>query len=261
MRKQWVRSDERSWFSLFLGYRGWIAIVATVLLLVLTAFSVWQYQRDAIFTTQLQADAEVIAKSGTAFSQTRPLELTVRYTVPEGQFEGTAPGLSITSMLYDVGDQIVIYYIPSEPRRFATKRMETKMTGPLAQVFAAIFGVIALVSGVLSGLPATRAVRARRYGQFGQAKVLRKAVMYRIKGEGYWWDMWEESDKVRLVYEDDLGRIGRSLPHHTYNLRNLECGHKVNVFQGVHQSWWEGDVGARATVPSALPKVFARPEE
>lgn len=249
-----VRSDTRSWFSLFCANSGVVALFAAGILVFLTAASVAQFYTDAVFATKgIPVQAEVVAIKMPRDNAGGTMRLTVRYEVPEGRFASDITGSPTYVARHPVGSQVTVYYLPNHPARIETHPFRNTADGRLLQVFAAMAGVMALGFGAWSGHLATSAVRARRYGERGFAKITRLQVNRDEDNI--------EADNGRIVFQDEYGRFGKSMLHPVSYLRLWEVGDHIHVYRGPRRSWWEGDVGPRQNAPSRLPKVRARRPE
>jgi hypothetical protein len=247
-------TEPRSWFSLFRATGGWIALVAGVLLLGLTLFSVSQYRLAASFDIRgIEAAATITSGRIVKGDESDDHYATFAY-VAAGE-QAMVVEEKVSRSFYrgmTIGDTQVIRYLPERPEKMEYYIGKTRSDARWIQVVALFAGIGGLVALWYSGNTVNRAIKARRHG------VLTPVTVDRIV------ETKDDDDKPSgkgQIHWSGAGLAGRSLPHPMSDFASITPGDTIQVFMFNGEGWWEGDVGPRARVPSALPVVPLPPGE
>lgn len=218
-------------------------LITGVLLLIFTVFSQLALKTAQRFEAEGQAASAQVSERYTTIKtdadgdQSTSYWLTFTYVTSDKQ-EITLTQTVGTSLYRRVqpGGSFDLLYLASDPHRVETNPGSNRSSSKVAQSVALVFGVIWLVSLWKIGGWAVAAVRARRYGTREKVKVTRiHRTRFKIN----------KKPRYRLNWEDSAGREGASLLHMDIELSGLNAGDMIDIYQGVKQSWWIGDVGER----------------
>lgn len=240
-------TEPRPWIWLFLAYSGWITILAAIVAIGVTLFSVVSYQSAARFErVGVVIDAEVTSLRIDRSGDDDSYYATFRFDA-DGLIVSRERGVSRTFYREaDQGDLVEIRYLPDDPRNFETYVGQKRRHAVVSQAVAGVAGLISLLTLWILGQKANRAVLARRLGHRTVAvvqTVVETKVSGRPSGKGYM--VWRTADGVR----------GESLTHPIGKLRAIGEGAQINVYVRRKHSVWEGDVGPRVEADSNLPRV------
>lgn len=218
-------------------------LITGVLLLIFSVFSQLALKTAQRFEAEGQAASAQVSERYTTIKtdadgdQSTSYWLTFTYVTSDKQ-EITLTQTVGTSLYRRVqpGDSFDLLYLASDPHRVETNPGSNRSSSKVAQSVALVFGLIWLVSLWKIGGWAVAAVRARRYGTREKVKVTRiHRTRFKIN----------KKPRYRLNWEDSAGREGASLLHMDIELSGLNAGDMIDIYQGVKQSWWIGDVGER----------------
>lgn len=240
-------TEPRSWMAIFWSTRGWIAGIAAVVLLIMTALSVSAYYYAEQFErTGVWTDAEIAKKWIDRSGDEDDYNVRFEYEV-DGKPVGKIA--DVGSHLYrrlEVGQTHPVKYLPSNPLKMEFVEGQTRRSAGFYQLFALVAGIFACFLFWVCGAQTNRAVLARSKGVRTKAKIL---GIVEEKNSG------QPTGKGYMIFETKDGKRGESLTHDIRKLQALKMGPDVAVFARGEDVWWEGDVGPRAILSSDLPKV------
>lgn len=242
------RSEPRGWFSIFIANGGWFALIAAVILLALTLFSVVNYataRSFAAYGTPIQA--EVTRKwIDTDTDGGDDYMLRFEYRVDGVTYGGNKDvGRSLHDRV-EIGDLREVWYLPRTPKRFEYYQGESRDNARALQIAAGVAGLVALGVMWFVGRRVNRAVLARRWGYETVGTVI-NLVEHKDSGR--------LTGKGHMVWRTPEGIRGESMTHPMTKLRSIGVGGEINVFVRKGHSVWEGDVGPREVAGSAVPPV------
>ncbi len=267
MAGKFQRKTTQTWFGLFRHHGGWAACLGAAVLIVLTAISVIFYLRDqSLVDRAIPVQAEVLELDRMDLFRQDGATVLLRIDGPAGAFEHDMPVDWTFYTKHTQGSAVRLFYVPDAPPRLMWALPDPLARGWAYQLAAGFVGIMTLGFGGFAAVRTTDAIRARRYGPITKAKVLHKEVVKRLAWERLLFEretldffgISNETDMSRLVFRDQKGRRCRSLPHHNGQLRSIETGDEIDVYLGVHRSWWVGDLGPRRSHDSDLPQVRHR---
>lgn len=138
-----------------------------------------------------------------------------------------------------------IRYLPENPRQMEYTIGKTWHDGQIMRWVALVLGIVSLGAFWWTARPVVEALRARKYGEAVWAKVIKLDVNKTRTKRG-------TRTTYALVWQDDSGGTGRSLPDST-RTRFFRYGptSDIEVYRDSRgKTWWVGDVGPRATAPT-----------
>jgi len=238
----------RKWFDLFMKMNGWVAVIAAVFLVVMTGFSVKDYQNAARLANHSEvATATIVGKYSRRSDNKTKHYLSYRFDVERSQYNFTRSTSLGNYGAKKIGDTIEVYYWPKDPAVLELRKGETLSSAKTGQFVALVAGVIALSLVWFLGMRTNRAVLARKKGVLTKAKITRIVERHR-KGR--------PTGKGIMEFRTQDQLIGKSLEREILELWALGEGTEIAVFVRKGDVWWEGDVGPRDSVPRSLPKVL-----
>ncbi|MFT5065364.1 MAG: hypothetical protein ACI9TA_000978 [Reinekea sp.] len=243
----------RSWGDLFFDMKGWLVLIAAVILAILTWASTVSYKNAHLFETEgVTVIGEVTAKRTRRSDDKTNYYVKFAYVVDANRYGAERKVGRNFDTSKDVGDPTDIIYWVKDPRKFEYIAGKTARDAVSQQILAGVVGVVAL--GIIWSLggKTNRAVLARRRGRRTTAtiaQIVERKNSGRPTGRGY------------MIFRTTGGKAGESLDHPIRTLHALGTGTAIVVFVRGNDVWWEGDVGPRAPVPSQLPKVPLSPSE
>ena len=233
----------RTAMSLFLRMGGWIAIIFTVILLIVsligqsnfsTAQRVEAEGRDALAVVEDKYVREGRDSDGNRtytyyfvleFVTQRREEMTVSKTVGRAFYDTR-----------DVGDELQIRYLSSEPSTVELEEGDYARGAAVLRWVALGLGIVWLVALWVTGRWTVAALRARRYGAVEMAEVVEvMRTNVRINNK----------PRFRIVWKDGQGRKGRSLLKKAHEVQGWHGRDPIRIYQGMKRSWWAGDIGDR----------------
>ncbi|MDF0597034.1 DUF3592 domain-containing protein [Psychromarinibacter halotolerans] len=232
-RRRHHRTEPRSWFSLFLRFGGWAAIVLAVALLVTTLFSAGAlFLADRIDRDGALAYATVTDKR--AEGETRFVTFTFKARGGGGRTETVTVDPSYYDSLAE-GDERPVRYDPETPGAVETDLGFYARIGARLRWGALVLGLLGLAALWAVGQRANRAIKVRRDGDRRMADVMGvRDLRLRIGG----------AQQGRLTWREPDGRTGESFPHDADWLRKTYGpGDQIVVFRLGRHACWEGDVG------------------
>jgi hypothetical protein len=241
-------TEPRPWFSLFHARGGWLAIIAAVICLAVTLWSVSQYRAAARYElvgVVTQAEA-VNRRIRTDSEGDDDHYVTYRFLVGEQIIERQRKVSQSQYNRSPRGSSHDVRYLPNTPAQFETYVGEAHDDAVALQWFAAISGIGGLIALWFVGGRTNRTVLTRRYGYRTAARIERiveTKTSGRPSGRGYL--IWRTKDGVR----------GESLMHRIGKLNAIGVGADINVYVRKGHSVWEGDVGPHKVDDSRLPQV------
>ncbi len=238
----------RPWIAIFFEKKGWIAIIAAVVMLVASLIAGNNYRTaDEFERTGVWTDATVTSKridtGGDNDSYHIKLSFKPKARAPQSVEH------KVSAAEYDeisVGSIKRLRYLPSTPRKTELTAGDTERSGWIAQLIALVAGIVGLGALWIIGSDTNRAVKARRHGQLQIATVTgfkEHESSGTPTGKGY------------MIWKLDNGKRGESHSQDIRSLRRIGVGSKINVYVRNGDSVWEGDVGPRPERKSAFPKV------
>ena len=120
-------------------------------------------------------------------------------------------------------------------------------TGSIVQTIATLICLYSLSYAIWAGIVSLSAVKARRSGRPGSARIDEIEHVFALHHPRYWPDNIRDRSKVRLVFVDNFGRKQKSMPHPRAFFGTLKEGSQIDVYVGKKRSWWNGDIGHRKT--------------
>lgn len=254
MAQNQIRTEARSWLSLFFSHLGWVAIALAFVSVLMTGISVSSYLKGSEFDRKgvlIEAKVQRVRTNPRVSSASRVVNFT--YSVPEVRFSGSVAVGDWFLERHPVGTTTDIFYLPSEPARIAISARVDEAGGILSQAIAAIAGVLALGVTLFAGRRANEAVRARRYGTMIKAEVTRhEEIVGRNGRSSYLW---------RIHFLDADGQFGSSNDYQKDFVLRWPVGTQIDVYRGEHRNWWTEDIGPRDDINRKIPMVPARPPE
>ena len=247
------RKEPRGWIDLFLAMKGWLALIAGVIAVVLTFVSVRDYknaQRLAVDSAWTQA--VITDKRISRNDDSDSYHAMFRYTVDGQDYVKERNVGRAFYMQHATGQSVPIKYWRAGPKLFEFREGQTKGAAVGMQVAAGVAGLVALGAVWFPGARTNAAILSRRYGHRTTATI---SAIVEIKKSG------RPTGRGYMRFETSDGRRGESLDHRIGKLHALRMGTQIVVFVRDNDVWWEGDVGPRARLLSRLPKVPLRPRE
>ncbi len=239
IKRKHGRVEPRSRFSLFIANHGWIALVAAIVLMALTYFSVLSLREAEQFeTVGVMTQATILEKRSTSSGEDTNYFATFSFASSENRV--TTKEHKVNRLFYrrvSEGAKVTIRYLPDDPADFEYYIGENRRTKWVAQIFALISGIGGLLALWLAGKRANMAVLARRYGEIGVGEVISVERVNNLDGE--------PTNKSKLIWKGNAGRRCAGMPHPMKVLQRYKKGDKIRIFTRDGESWWEGDVGPR----------------
>jgi len=220
-----------------------MVLIAGVLLLIFTVLSqlalktAQRFEAEGHTTSAQVSERYITTRTDADGDQSTSYWLTFTYVISDKQ-EITLTQTVGTSLYRRVqtGDSFDLLYLASDPHRVETSPGSNRASSKVAQSVALLFGAVWLVSLWKVGGWAVAAFRARQYGTRETVKVTRiHRTSFKVN----------KKSRYRLKWEDSAGRKGASLMHKSRDLSGINAGDMIDIYQGVKQSWWIGDVGER----------------
>ncbi len=232
-RRRHKRAQPRSWWSLFLRYGGWAAILLAAAVLLTTLFSAGAlFLADRIDRNGALAYATVTDKREDGDAR------FVTFTFKARGGGGRTETVAVEPTYYDSiaqGEERPIRYDPETPGVVETDLSYYARIGTRLRRGALVLGLLGLWALWAFGQRANRDVKVRRDGEKRMADVMGvRQLRRRVGGEPQGRLMWREPD----------GRTGESFPHDAKWLRETYApGDRIVVFRLGRHACWEGDVG------------------
>ena len=239
IKRKHGRVAPRSWFSLFWGHQGLFAILALVLLLLLTFLSV----RALIKTKRFESDgiiahAQIVSKRTKRNDDSTSYYATLAFTPTVGP--KVTRERNVGRVFYNttgIGTFTEIRYLAEDPAGFEYYVGKNRVDKNVAQILALVAGLAGLAVLWFVGMAANMAILARRYGRIGVGEVM--SVIEGKDEDGH------PTGKGQLVWRDEKGGRGIGLNHDMNVLGRYKHGDNIRIFVRDGESWWEGDVGPR----------------
>lgn len=133
------------------------------------------------------------------------------------------------------GDVLGIVYLRDDPKTIEVSAGSNLQTGEVARKFAWLSALFVLVGTWINGRRALDAVRAR------ENRLREEVSVIEVRKKGW----WIFSKGYRLIWCENTGRKGQSLPQKADKLMGFRHGDTLVVFHGDLRSWWAGDIGDR----------------
>jgi hypothetical protein len=226
------RHRPRGWWSLFLRFGGWTALVCGALLLVTTLFSAGAlYLADRLDRSGALANAVVTGKR--TEGETRLVTFTFKARGGPGRTVETEVSRAYYNAVRE-GAERKIRYLVEDPDWIEEDLSRYRRTGVLLRWTGLVLGLTGLAMLWLFGKAANRAVRVRRDGERRLAEVTGLAAAGSRFGPA----------QGRLEWREPDGSTGASLPRDMDWLRaRYAPGDTIAVFRLGRHAFWEGDVG------------------
>lgn len=239
--------EPRSWWDLFLRLKGWIAMIAGVVLLFFTVISVINYINAERLTTEgIWTDALVQEAWIERGDENDSYLIRFAYDVDGTAYVAKRSVKRSYFYSHSEGSQTQIKYWPENPSLMEHVEGDTRGGAIALQIAALMAGLLACGMLWWSGGKAAKGVLSRKHGVRTTAKILR-IVEYKNSGK--------PTGRGHMVFRTENGVEGESLTHRTRKLKALGIGSEIVVFERGKDVWWEGDVGPRAEHDSDLPEV------
>ncbi|MEM9585551.1 MAG: DUF3592 domain-containing protein [Pseudomonadota bacterium] len=241
-------NEPRAWFAIFWNKKGWIAIIAAVVLVVATLIAGDAYRKAAEFERSgTWTVGSVISKRIDTGDDSDTYHITLSFK-PNARAEQRVEHRVSRAEYFEikVGSNKRLRYLPSNPRVTELNEGDTQQSGWAAQMVALAAGLIGLGALWMIGTDTNRAVKARRHGELQIATVAR-FVEHDNSGT--------PSGRGYMVWKLENGKRGESLSQPIGPLRRIGVGGKINVYVRGDDSVWERDVGPRPQRISKLPNV------
>lgn len=227
--------------------RGWLALIAAVVLLVLTFVSV-KFYRDAqrLEENGLWTKATIIDRWINYGDESDSYHARFFYEVPGVSYKQDRNVGSSYYREHHVGEVVDIKYWSVDPSLFEFKEGQMHTSARWIQIAALVTGIAGCGLLWYAGSRANSAVLSRRRGERTTATIMdfiERKNSGKPTGRGY----------MKLETED--GKRGESLDHDINKLLALGRGNRVVVYVRGNDVWWEGDVGPRQTHESRIPTV------
>ena len=242
------RKSPRSWLGLFWAVRGWLALIAGVILLFLTFVSVKFYaDGQRLAENGLWTQAIVVEKWVDRSGDNDSYHARFSYTVEGNTYLGDRNVGYSYYRQHSEGAAVDVKYWSKGPSLFEYKEGQLQNSARWMQVGALISGVFGCGLLWYSGTRVNSAVLSRRRGQRTTATVLgfvERKNSGRPTGRGF------------MIFETADGKRSESLDQDIKTLRALGRGSQIVVYVRGNDVWWEGDVGPRKTIESNIPRVM-----
>lgn len=235
------QTSPKSWFRLFMRFGGWVAIILGVLLIIMTLVAesrLWmadQLDADGRHARAVVMDKRTEVSIDSDGDRSTEYFMTFRYKTRDGGMEAE---VEVDETFYwDVAkeDEHVIRYLRTSPETIEYKDGYYRRSGIVFRTIGLVLGIAGLAGLWFFGGKASRAIRARRFGEKRLATVTEIAeTNVEIN----------EKRQARLVWVEDDGQTGRSLMRdERYLSARYKAGDKIVVFRLGDDVHWEGDVG------------------
>lgn len=133
------------------------------------------------------------------------------------------------------GDVMGIVYLRDNPETIEVTAGSNLRMGDMIRKFSWVSVLFVLVGTWINGRQALDAVRARENRRREEVSLIEvRKKRWLIFSKGY-----------RLIWCENTGRKGQSLPQKADKLMGFIPGDTLVVFHGDQRSWWAGDVGDR----------------
>ena len=179
----------RKWFDLFMKMNGFWAFVAAIFLIVMTVFSLKDYQNAARLADHSEvATATIVDKYSRRSDYKTKYYLSYRLEVERSQYNFKRSTSRGNYDAKDVGDTIEVFYWPEDPKVLELVKGETLRSAKSGQFFALVAGMIALSVVWFLGSRTNRAILARKKGVQTTARITRieeRKRKGRATGKGY----------------------------------------------------------------------------
>ncbi len=237
----------RPWAGLFFAARGWVSLLAGLVLIGITVFSANYYLKaQRLETNGAWVSAEIVAMRISRGDDSDSYFATFTYQVEDRDYRKEKNVGSRYYRRHGVGDSVKIKYWISGPQLFEVTAGNYQKSARVMQFVALGSGIVALGALWYSGGRANSAVLARRKGYRTIAKItniVERKNSGKPTGRGY------------MIFQTPENKRGESLDHNIRKLRALGTGTEIVVYVRKDDVWWEGDVGPRDSVPRDFPKV------
>ena len=234
----------RSAMSLFLRMGGWIAIIFTVILLIVSLIGQSNFSTAKRFEAEGQDALAVVedkyVREGRDSDGNRTYTYYFVLEFVTQRREEMSVSTSVGSRLYDrhgVGDELQIRYLASDPDTVEMEEGEYARGAAVLRWVALGLGIVWLGALWVTGRWTVEALRARRYGAVEMAEVVEvMRTNMRVNNR----------PRYRIVWKDAQGREGRSLLKKAHEVEGWHGRDPIRIYQGLKRSWWAGDIGDRA---------------
>lgn len=240
-RRKHDRLLPRSWWSLFLAYGGWAALIFGAILVLLTFVSATQLaiadrlDVDGRFTSATVLSKRIVESTDSDGDTTYDYYVTFRFKTAQGGHE--IQNSVSRSYYFGVaeGEPVTIRYLRSDPTIMEHEIGSYRSGGIVARWIGLIMGVLGLLVLYFGGNRAARAILTRRYGEKRMATVMGIREL-NVKTNN--------RRQARLQWREEDGQTGESYMRRLSDLSGLyRAGDQVVVFRRGKHVYWEGDVG------------------
>ncbi len=234
----------KSGLGLFLKMGGWVPVIFGVILCFVTMFGQLDHNTAKRFQAEGKYATALVEDTFFTESQDSDGDLTITYWVVISFITQAKEEITVTrtvgSQLYRTlapDQEIEMRYLASDPEVTELEEGSYASGARVARGIALVLGVIWLVALWMTGRWTVEALRARRYGRCEMAEVTaveRSAV--RINNRA----------RFRVLWKDGQGRPGKSFLRKAHEVKDLNAGDAIRIYQGLKRPWWAGDIGDRA---------------
>ncbi len=233
----------RSALSLFLRMGGWVVLIFTVVLVILSLIGQMIFNTAERFEAEGRGAVAVVADKYVTESRNSDGDRTYTYyfvldfvTQRREEMQVTK---SVGSGYYretDVGGELPIRYLESDPETVEVQEGGYALGATILRWVALAIGLLWLAGLWLTGRWTVEALRARKYGKVEEATVV-EVVKTSVRVNN--------RPRFRIVWKDSDGREGRSLLRKAADVEGWNGRDAIRIYQGLKRSWWARDIGDR----------------
>ncbi len=233
----------RTAWSLFLRMGGWIVIIFTVILVLISMIGQFNFSTAQRFEEEGRRALAVVEDKfvqegrDSDGNRTYTYYLTLEFVTERR--EEISFSRSVGKVFYrahDLGEEIELRYLKSEPETVEVEEGSYARGAAVLRWVALVFGILWLIGLWVVGRWTVEALRARRYGTVELAEVV-EVVKTSVRVNN--------RPRFRIVWKDAQGREGRSMLRKAADVEGWHGRDQIRIYQGLKRSWWARDIGDR----------------
>lgn len=210
-----------------------------------------KFKSDGVITNAIVVKSSFQRLSAQTLSVSTTLTYNIKHDASKRNKTVTTQTQHIQFSPFDINQTIPIRYLQASDHQFEIpvgfyENRASKWLRP-----AAVISIICLIIHQFAGFQAINGFRARRMGRQITASVDDVCSS--------WTDvnlhpLSRFQKGQRIYWQDELGNAGYSWLRRPHDLGHLKKGAEIKLFLHNGRTFWDGDVGARATNDRKIPK-------